>query len=363
MGNKLIISAAGSGKTTYLINQALNTIDKKVLITTYTQANEIEIRNKFYKLNKCIPANVTIQTWFSFLIQHGVKPYQNYLYDQEINGLELVNRQSTQYVNENKIAKYYINPQNRIYSDKLSKFVIKCNEKSNGLVFHRIAMIYPNFYIDEVQDLAGYDLEIIKYLSQSILNLLLVGDPRQVTYLTHHERKYSQYTNGLIKEFIKNECKNLGVEIDENILNVSHRCTQSICDFADKIFPLYAKCFSGQLEMTGHDGVFLVREKDIESYINKFKPNILRYKKSSKTISPKYRWINFGESKGLTFDRVLLLPTIEISKWIIDNNTILAPETRAKFYVALTRAKFSVGIIFNFEDSINIEGVQKYYPV
>jgi DNA helicase-2/ATP-dependent DNA helicase PcrA len=35
--NKLIIAAAGSGKTTYLINEAMKFKDERVLITTYTE--------------------------------------------------------------------------------------------------------------------------------------------------------------------------------------------------------------------------------------------------------------------------------------------------------------------------------------
>jgi len=94
LNNKLIISAAGSGKTTYLVGQALNIVSEAVLITTYTEANEKEIRKKFYEINGSIPANITIQTWFSFLIQHGVKPYQGTLFDGNIKGMFLVNEAS-----------------------------------------------------------------------------------------------------------------------------------------------------------------------------------------------------------------------------------------------------------------------------
>jgi DNA helicase-2/ATP-dependent DNA helicase PcrA len=43
--NKLIIAAAGSGKTTYLVNESLKVpASKNVLITTYTEANEAGIK-------------------------------------------------------------------------------------------------------------------------------------------------------------------------------------------------------------------------------------------------------------------------------------------------------------------------------
>lgn len=44
--NKLTIAAAGSGKTTYLIKEALNSRDGRVIITTYTIANEAEIKKE-----------------------------------------------------------------------------------------------------------------------------------------------------------------------------------------------------------------------------------------------------------------------------------------------------------------------------
>ena len=49
MNNKLIIAAAGSGKTTVLVKKALQIKDEKVLITTYTQANEAEIKKRSLK--------------------------------------------------------------------------------------------------------------------------------------------------------------------------------------------------------------------------------------------------------------------------------------------------------------------------
>ena len=93
MVNRLIIAAAGSGKTTYLVRQAMQQ-SNSVLITTYTIANELEIRKKFVELNGCVPHNVTIQTWYSFLLQHGVRPFQGVVLDDKINGMILVNEKS-----------------------------------------------------------------------------------------------------------------------------------------------------------------------------------------------------------------------------------------------------------------------------
>ncbi|MEH6407187.1 MAG: UvrD-helicase domain-containing protein, partial [Leeuwenhoekiella sp.] len=210
--NKLIIAAAGSGKTTFLIDEALKYTQEKILITTYTQANEDEIRNKIIEKNKCIPDHITIQTWFSFLLKHGVRPYQGFLFDEKIKGLILVNSQSglkayikqcpdckqksitrsdcnkckvpIYFGEEKEFINHYFSNSLKIYSDKLSKFVFRCNEKSDGSVIERISRIYSHIYIDEIQDLAGYDLELLKLLFNSSSRILLVGDPRQGTYST-----------------------------------------------------------------------------------------------------------------------------------------------------------------------------------
>ena len=69
--NRLIVAAAGSGKTTFLVEEALKIKDKNVLMTTFTEANEAEIRKKIIQKNKFIPSNIIVQTWFSMLLQHG----------------------------------------------------------------------------------------------------------------------------------------------------------------------------------------------------------------------------------------------------------------------------------------------------
>ena len=66
MSNKLIIAAAGSGKTTYIVNESLKEKNHPILITTFTENNEREIIKKFYEINGSIPKNIKIQTWFSF---------------------------------------------------------------------------------------------------------------------------------------------------------------------------------------------------------------------------------------------------------------------------------------------------------
>ena len=248
------------------------------------------------------------------------------------------------YYPEDEVDKHYFTSDYRIYSDKLSKFCVRCNEKSHGYVIERIAALFHYIYIDEIQDMAGYDLEFIKLLMQSDAIIKMAGDPRQVTYHTHFADKYKKYINGKIKEFIQNECKKIECVIDTDTLKGSWRNNKIICDFANKIFPEYPHCESLQKGITGHDGVFLIKEKDVEKYLKKYNPMQLRCQRTRK-VNPNYRVKNFGESKGATYERVLIYPTQKILDWILEGRNIDSFETKCKFYVAITRAQYSVAIV------------------
>ena len=91
----------------------------------------------------------------------------------------------------------------RVYSDKISKFVYRANALSNGLLVDRLSRIYSHIFIDEIQDLVGYDLELVRLFVESPSDILMVGDPRQVTYHTHEEAKNKQYEDGKIESYIK----------------------------------------------------------------------------------------------------------------------------------------------------------------
>lgn len=354
MNNKLIIAAAGSWKTTFIIDEALN---KKgsVLITTFTEANEEEIKRKFIKKKWYIPKNITIQTWFSFLLQHWVRPYQWWIQDNRVNWIIPFDIKSPPYVSE-KNEKYYFSDNYNIYPDRISKFVIKCNKIHSWEVINRLSKIYNSIFIDEVQDLAWYDLDIIKLLFDSKSNILLVWDPRQVTYLTHNERKYWKYKNWMIKKFIEEEYINTkkNCDIDNKSFNHSYRNNKTICDFSSKLYPDFSIPISKQTTTTEHEWIFLIRSKDAGSYIKKYQPKSLRYKNVK-------NWeLTFWKSKWLWFDRVLIYPTKPIKDYLKDWD-INKLTSIAKFYVALTRAKFSVWIVFEYEDEdIFIKWIQKW---
>lgn len=378
-GNKIVIAAAGSGKTTYLVEEAVKIQGERVLITTYTESNEAEIRQKFFELVGHVPANVVIMTWFSFLITHGVKPFQGGLFEFPVTGMVLVSTQSglryrtrqghPVFWAEEDIDKHYFDPSGRAYSDKLAKLATRCNERSDGAVVDRISRVFPNVFVDEVQDLAGYDLDILAALARSSVRLLMVGDPRQVTYLTHHERRHQKYAEGGIVDFLRDKLpKKVPIDIDETTLNRSHRNSASICAVSSRLFPALpaseaCECVRCRTASPANAGLFIVRTADYAQYLATVRPMQLRDKITSVGVDKRWPAMNFGESKGRGFDHVVILPTEPMRSWLADPASALKAQSRAKFYVALTRGRYSVAIAMNWDSAPLPAGFSLYEAV
>ena len=56
--------------------------------------------------------------------------------------------------------------------------------------------------------------------------------------------------------------------------------------------------------------------------------------------------MNFGEAKGLTFDRVLIYPHGGGKQWLSTGKLMHIEKSAAKMYVGATRARYSVAFVF-----------------
>ena len=83
------------------------------------------------------------------------------------------------------------------------------------------------------------------------------------------------------------------------------------------------------------------------------------YSKTEK--APLYgKVLTIGHSKGLEADVVLLYPTKDMLKFFLTNRSIeLKDGTRNKLYVAMTRARYLLGIVYR--DNVKIKN--KLLPV
>src|ERR1700688_3005722 len=163
------------------------------------------------------------------------RPYQNALFDGRIGGIFWVEGRSKTLADANQINRYYLHDNSLIYSDKLARFVYECNKASGGAVIKRLEQRFDQLYIDEIQDMAGWDIEVIELLLKSKISVTLVGDHRQATIRTNNAAKNSGYGGVKIiekfREWKKAKLCDLKYEVE------THRCNQQIADIADGFFP------------------------------------------------------------------------------------------------------------------------------
>jgi len=343
--NRIRIACAGSGKTTRIAADACADDANRSALITYTRNGSSELREKVFICNGFIPIGMEVGTWFTFLLRHFVRPYQRALYDQApIRKLAFMEGRSTRYKKKSDIQHFYFRSPGEIYSDKIAQFACAVIEATGGLPLRRIEGIYDQIFIDEVQDLAGYDLDLLEHLLATRVGVTMVGDVRQATYATNRSARNKKFFGPKIIE--KFEQWHRAGKSKLEFETRSHRCVQDICTVADRFYPSLPSTQSENDLVTGHDGVFAVRHSDVSEYLETFAPQTLRLDRRTRNVPgcP----INFGAAKGKTFERTLIFPHGKFLEVLRTGDVASlgdASSTVAKVYVAVTRARQSVGIV------------------
>lgn len=353
----ILLAAAGAGKTTRLAELALENRARRVLLTTYTDSNRDELVKAVIHRAGIVPENIHILPWYTFLLRECIVPYlkkSNFYITKRITGMLFVDGQDSAlrvgadgkpYRVTKSSFSYYFDDSFRIFSDKVSEFAIKLQNDSYGAAFERIGRIYDLVLIDEFQDLASYDLDIVKLLSENVSSMILAGDPRQVAYVTNRSRQNSHYKNGESLQYFKDKFPKEVLNVDDDSLSVSYRCHKGICDFASLLFREHPQIVSGNSCETGHDGMFFVRESNLQDYYQQYQPFVLRWDSSRRLPDYVTEAANIGVSKGRTYDDILLFPTSSMRDWLCGKSSELSYQTLCKLYIAVTRARQSAAIV------------------
>lgn len=342
MANYLKLAVAGSGKTQSIVEHCASLQkDYRALVVTFTQNNQAELRNRIAKYAGD-HSGILVMGWFMFLLRDFARPFLPFKFTGErIHGFNFDGR-------PHRMAKglrRFLDQSGSAYACELARLSHELVEASHGALLRRLECIYDLIMIDEVQDLSSHDWEIIDVLLNSSLEVRMVGDIRQAVLVTNprspKNKKYA-YADAL-KWFREREVR--------GILNVSYftttwRCQPKIAEFADTIFNpswSFPPTESVNKIITGHDGVFLIRQEHIQEYVDRFRPQCLRDSANSgKAFELNYT--NFRLAKGTSFKRVLIVPTAGIRQFV-QSCIYLDPIPAAKFYVAVTRAEQSVAIV------------------
>lgn len=214
------------------------------------------------------------------------------------------------------------------------------------LIIHRLEQQFKTIYFDEVQDLAGTDIKVIRKLIQSPLKVVMVGDPKQASYKTHNDTHQRKDFSGRKIGSLFDEFESEGL-LTKCLKQQSRRFGDQIANLANQVDPSGELMTGNNEESVEHDGVFLIGKSNIPAYIKAYDPFFLIYdRKSLNKLPVNVSQLNYGESKGLTFNHVAIIPNGPMEKFL-KGKPLSSPE---KYYIAVTRARYSIAFVVNKPD-------------
>lgn len=369
MNNRVVFAAAGNGKTYSICESALRfsktNPNKNVLLITYTNEGTNALIKEFKKQNcGVLEPNVIIKTWFSFLLSDFIKPYQIELKfklkrfreeidiripENHVNSIDFYSDDKKEKFYNKTHYQYYFHYNNDLWKDDVADLAIKCCDDSNGKPIKRLEDIYSQIYIDELQDYAGWDLEIIKLLFDSSIDITCVGDYKQATFRTNNSPKNKQYRDFKIKNYFLDLQRKKICTVEFN--NTTRRCCKELCKFINSIYSSETESNIESdvsvAESKDYSGVYIMNRNSVDRLLSAAELTFLRY---NKTIQIPWRCdekYNYGASKGLTFDNVVVIPVGTVIPFLGNGADINSEQTKAKFYVACTRAKHMIVFVLD----------------
>lgn len=353
MTHQFVHACAGSGKTQYVIDhcsQSQPNVRRLIITLTLTGQDELERR-----LQKNIAPSAPapeITGWYAFLINDIVRPYLPLIFPgQRVTGFLFDPgdvRKRLRYKKKTDPRRYF-SETGMIYKDNLEELATGLIDKAGGLVENRLRLIYHEILIDEAQDISRSGLDVIaRLLRQDSVRCLLVGDSRQsLLDSSLSSRKNRKADRQNLMEWYRQFEKSGRLRIDERV--ETYRFNQAIADFSDTIFPKkfgFSSTVSRMNDESSHDGVFLLAKEDLDHYVAEFSPTVLRHSSRSWSDQTAHNPITFGNSKGRTYQRVIILATGPIQDFCLKGKE-LKGKSACAFYVAVTRAQYSVAIVIN----------------
>ncbi len=323
MDKRLILAVAGSGKTSYIIKKL--DLEHRFLIITYTNNNFRSIKSRIIEKFGFLPENIKIFTYFSFLYSFCFKPF-------------LLNKLNITGINfercNNRFAKRhqrYIDINKRVYSNRLVKLIEIAGAMDD--VVARLTKYFDTIMIDEIQDFAGHDFNILPHIVRSNNNIIFVGDFFQHTFDTSTDGPVNRNLHNDYNTYIA-RFNRMGLTIDSKILSNSYRCSPTICSYITSNLGIEI-----QSHREDNTDIQAIDSEDIALQIFQDEDVVkLFYQSSSKYHCYSNNW---GNSKGEDhYNDVCIALNPTTFKHFSKNTLVnLNPQTRNKLYVAITRTK------------------------
>lgn len=317
-----MLAVAGSGKTTYLIDK-LN-LEKRFLIVTYTINNYKQLCHCILKKFGFYPDNIKVLTYFQFVYSFCFRPF--YGLRKKAQGLSFDKPPEwTRY--KTREDNFYMTSSGKMYYNRIAKF---CQDNCENEIKERIDKYYDYFFVDEVQDIAGHDFNLLLSIIPERCSSLFVGDFYQHTYDTSNDGNVNSSLYNDYEKYIR-RWGNIGIEVDNTSLFKTRRCCEEVCRFVN--------CMGIEIKSDGAakgEVRYIDSERQCDEIITNSNIPKLFYQKSTDYNCFAMNW---GESKGLDcFEDVCIVfnKTTE-DKYKKRKLNELNAMTKNKLYVACTR--------------------------
>lgn len=331
MDKTLILAVAGAGKTTDITNKI--DVNDKTLIITYTENNYNILKNKIINKFKGIPNNIKIYTYFTFLYKFCFLPLKKGF---KVKGLDF-NNNPNRFIKSTDIKYYYNSFSKKMYHNRLAKI---CLDNYSDQIIKRIEKYFDYVYIDEIQDFASHDFNLLLNLVRANCNFLLVGDFYQHTFDTSRDGNtnsniYNNYNNYIDK--IKSYDSKIKVDMTNFVK--SKRCSKQVCAFITEYLKIKIESYNNN-----DSEIKEIYEDEIDKIVNDDNIVKLFYQNSKKYDVKNVN--NWGNSKGNTYiDTCVILNKNSYEMYQKHKLNELSPSTKNKLYVALSRATNNVYIV------------------
>ena len=328
MDKRVVFAVAGSGKSSSIIE--LIEEDSRVLIITYTENNTEHLKNKIIAKLGIIPKGVRIFKYFTFLYSFCVRPLTGHELSTKGINFNVPLPMSVQRSRKNT-RDHYVDRNARLYSGRIAKFLIEFEVIPD--VIERVERFFDMVCIDEVQDFAANDFNLLCALANANMDMRLVGDFFQHTFDTSRDGNTQRSLHDDFGKYC-NKFSKAGYIIDLQSLSHSYRCSPSVCSFVNDNLGI---------NIQSH------RDDDVAIHIINDEEEIERIYQNDQVVklfyqgNQKYTGFtdNWGNTKGLDdFGDVCVILNPKSFNALNESELHTLPATtKNKLYVACTRAK------------------------
>jgi DNA helicase-2/ATP-dependent DNA helicase PcrA len=326
MDKSIILAVAGSGKTTLIIDKI--NLEDNFLLITYTVNNTRNLKESILKKFGHFPSNIDLFSYYNFLYSFCFRPFLGY----EIRPNGIFWNIPPLFTNRLPLdnPKRYMTKNRMLYHNRIAKLLVQCEVLEE--VNERLKKYYDHLFIDEVQDFAGHDFNLLKSVVKANMNIMLVGDFYQHTFDTSRDgntnanlhKDYEKYQKIFEKE---------KVEPNKEYLNKSYRCTESVCNFITNQIGIHIETH----KEVDSKVVFIKDKTEIDKVFNDDSVIKLFYRESHKYKCHSRNW---GDCKGENHYKnvCVVLNKTTMTHFKKENLSELKPVTKNKLYVACSRA-------------------------